>query len=105
MLLSEGDTEVAVRPAGSDASSAGALDQAALQQVRLVDVFDGVARLTQSDGERAYPNGPTVELVDDQTEVVAVGAVEAKVVYSLHLERSVGGLLVYVAVAHDLGVV
>src|SRR5687767_4186967 len=99
------DAEVAVGPPGGDASSRGALDQAALQQVRLVDVLDRVACLTQGYRERPHSDRPSLELVDDETKVVAVGAVQAQVVHALHLQGGVGGLLVYSAVADDLGVV
>src|SRR5215212_4483359 len=99
------NAEVPVGAPRGDAATIGALDQAALQQVRLVDVLDRVARLTHGHGEGPDAHGSAVELVDDKAEVIAVGAVEADVVYALHLERGVGRLLVYLSIADDLGVV
>src|SRR5918995_5693734 len=99
------DAEVAVGTPRGDPSAAGALDQAALQQVRLVDVLHRVPGFAYGYRERPYPDRPALELVDDEPEVVAVGVVEAEVVHALHFERGVGGLLVYRAVADDLGVV
>ena len=44
-LLRYGDAKVVVSPLGGDAAAARALDEAALEQIRLVDVFDRIARL------------------------------------------------------------
>ncbi len=94
-----------VGAAGGDAAPARALDESGLEEVRLVYVLHRVARLAQRDRDRPDPHRAAVELVDDQAEVVAVGAVEAEVVDALHLQRPVRRLLVYRAVAHDLRVV
>src|ERR671910_292804 len=100
----DGHAEVVVGTVGGDASAGGALYQAALQQVGLVDVLDSVARLAEGDGDRTDPHRTAPELVYDEAEVVAVGPVEAEVIHALHLQRGVRGIFVYLAVGDHLGV-
>src|SRR5215208_6719169 len=100
-----GDSQVPVGPPGSDPATGGALDQATLQQVGLVDILHGIARLAEGYGDRTDADGTAVELVYDEPEVIPVGPVEAEVVDALHVERRVRRLLVYLPVADDLGVV
>src|SRR5215217_1699784 len=92
-----GDSQVPVGPPGSD--------PAALQQVGLVDILDGIARLAEGYGDRADADGTAVELVYDKPEIIPVGPVQAKVVDALHVERGVRRLLIYLPVTDDLGVV
>src|SRR5215203_1424559 len=94
-----------VCPVGCDSSARRALDEAALQQVWLVYVLDGVACLSQGHGDGADADGTAIELVDYEPEIVPVSPVEAELVHALHLERGVGRLLVDLALAHHLGVV
>src|SRR5215212_976252 len=101
----DGDTQVPVSPVRGDPAPRGALYEAALQQVWLVDVLDGVARLGEGHGDGTDANGPAVELVDDETEVIPVGPVEPKVVDALHVEGGVGSLLVDLALANNLSIV
>ena len=82
----------------------GALDQAALQQVGLVDILYGIACLAEATEIVPMPTGPA-QLVYDETQVIPVGPVEAEVVDALPLERRVCRLLVYLPVADDLGIV
>src|SRR5215212_2761589 len=101
----DGDTQVPVSPVRGDPAARGALYEATLQQVRLVDVLDGVARLAEGNGDGADADRPTVELVDDEPEVVPVGPVEPEMVDALHVEGGVGGLFVDLPLANDLRVV
>src|SRR5215212_9574413 len=94
-----------VCPVGCDSSARRALDEAALQQVWLVYVLDGVACLSQGHGDGADADGTAIELVDYEPEIVPVSPVEAELVHALHVERGVGRLLVDLALAHHLGVV
>src|ERR671933_665132 len=75
-LLCYTDTEVIVGATCGDTPAAGALDKAALKQVRLVDVFDRVTCLAQGDGDRTNPHRAAFELLDHDSEVVPVYAVE-----------------------------
>src|SRR5215217_1339654 len=100
-----GDSQVPVGPPGSDPATGGALDQAALQQVGLVDILDGIARLAEGHGDRTDADRPALELVYDKPEIDTVGPVQAEVVDALHVERGVRRLFIYLPVADDLGVV
>src|SRR5918994_2425099 len=104
-LLSDGDAEVVVGAAGSDASPVGALHQAALQEIRLVDVLDRVARLAEGHGDRTDPHRPAVELLDDEREVLPVYPVEPESVHTLHRQRRPRSLLVHRPLAYHLSVV
>src|SRR4051812_42538481 len=62
---------------GGNSTPRRALDEALLEQVRLVDVLERVLFLRDDHGQRAEPNRTTVELLDDRGEDLAVEAVEA----------------------------
>ena len=64
-----------------------ALDEAELQQVRLVDVLDRVRLLAERRGERREADRPAVELVGDRAQQLARLAVEALLVDLEQLER------------------
>ena len=74
---------------GRAAAARRALDEAALEQVGLVDVLDGVGLLVDGDGERREPDGPSPEAGADDLEDRAVEPVEPLVVDLLQLERGV----------------
>ncbi len=63
-----------------------ALQEAELEQIRLVDVFDRVRLLAERDRERREADGPALELVRDRVEQIAVDALEADVVHFEQLE-------------------
>ena len=48
------------------------MDQAALKQVGLVDILDGIARLAEGHGDRTYADRSAVELVYDEPEIIPV---------------------------------
>jgi hypothetical protein len=52
-----------VGAAGGNAAMAGALDEATLQEVWLVDVLHRVACLAESYGDRTDSDGATLELL------------------------------------------
>ena len=64
-----------------------ALDQAALEQVGLVDVLDRVLLLAHRDRERREPDRAAAELLADRAQDLAVEAVEARVVDLEQVER------------------
>ena len=69
------------------AAARRALDQAALEQVRLVDVLDRVLLLADRDRERREPDRAAAELLADRAQDLAVEAVEALVVDLEQVER------------------
>ena len=69
------------------AAARGALDEAELEQVRLVDVLDRVRLLAERDGERREPDRAAVELLDDRAQEVAVDPLEPELVDLEQLER------------------
>src|SRR3954462_811754 len=62
------------------AAARGALDQALLEEVWLVDVLDRVGLLPPRHGKRRQPDRATAELLADGGEDVAVQAVQARLV-------------------------
>ncbi len=54
-----------------------ALDEPLLQQVRLVDVLDGVGGLPDGVGERAKPDGPPLERLAQDAQDLPVELVKA----------------------------
>src|SRR5437867_10558667 len=69
--------EVLVGAAGRDPAAGRAVDEADLQQVRLIDVLDRVGLLADGRREGADADRPSPELVDDGEEQLAVHLVEA----------------------------
>src|SRR5947209_5501004 len=88
-----------------DAAARGALDQAALEEVRLVDFFDRVRLLGDRDRERREADGAAAELLRDREQDVAVEPVERGRVDLEQLERAACDGAADAAVAVDLGVV
>src|SRR2546427_42359 len=62
------------------ASARRALDEAELEQVRLVDVLDRLLLLPERCGERREADGPAFELAGDRSQQLARLAVEALLV-------------------------
>src|SRR5688500_8312964 len=63
-----------------DAATRCPLDQAELEEVRLVDVLDRVLLLPESHRQGREPYGPTIELVHDRAEEIPVDPLEPLVV-------------------------
>ena len=61
---------------GDDAATRRPLQEAELQQERLVDVFDRLLLLAEGDRERREPDRAAAELRDDATQELAVEALE-----------------------------
>ena len=89
-LLGVRDAEVAVAGLGDDAAARRAVDEAELDEVRLVDVLDGVARLADGSGECVEADGAARELLDHRAQHAAVGVVEAGLVDFEHAQGLVG---------------
>ena len=69
-----------------------ALEEAELEQVRLVDVLDRLRLLAERDGERREPDRPAAELLDDAAQELAVEPLEAGAVDLEQRERLLGDL-------------
>ena len=67
---------MAVGALGGAASARGALEQAALQQIGLVDILDRVGLFADRDGQRGEPDGAAAEVGADRAEDLAVEPVE-----------------------------
>ena len=78
-------------------------DEAELDEVGLVDVLDGVARLADGGGEGVEADGAARELLDHRAQHAAVGVVEAGLVDLEHAQGLVGDLIRDGAGALDLG--
>ena len=86
-------TEVRRRPAGvAIAAARRALEQAALQQERLVHVLDGLGRLADRDRERAEPDRAARERAAQRVEDRPVDLVEAELVDLEQRERVARGV-------------
>src|ERR671935_1525661 len=72
---------------GDHAAARGALDEAELEEVRLVDVLDRLLLLAEGDGERREADRPAAELDRDRLQQVAVGPLQADRVDLVQLER------------------
>src|SRR6185312_964522 len=59
-----------------DASARGATDEALLQQIRLDDLLQRIARLGERSGKGLDTNRPTVVGLGDAAEIAAVEAIE-----------------------------
>ena len=97
--------EVVVGHARRDAAARGALQEADLQQVRLVHVHDGVRLLGHGRGERLEARGTAVEALDQHAQQLAVHAVQAERVDLQLRERGLRERTGDHAVAFDLRVV
>src|ERR671936_1570562 len=80
-------TDVGAAEVGNHPAARRALDEAELEEVRLVDVLDRLLLLAEGDRERGEPDRPAAELDRDRFEQVAVGALEADPVDLVELER------------------
>ena len=73
-----------------DPSARRPLDEAELEQVRLVDVLDRVRLLAERDRERRQADRPAVEALDDRAQQLAVDPLETRLVDVEQLERLAG---------------
>ena len=69
------------------AAARRALDEAELQEVRLVHVLDRVGLLAERRGERRQADGAAVELLPDRAQELTVGPLEPGLVDLEQLER------------------
>ena len=80
-----------------------ALDEALLDQERLDDVLDGVARLRKPGGDGFDADRPAAVILGDHAQIAPVHGVEAGGVDFEFAERAVGDLAVDRLVAVDMG--
>src|SRR5688572_27869681 len=92
-----------VRERRRDASPRGPLQEAGLDQVRLVEVLERSTVLADRRGDRADPDRAAAELLDDRREDPSVELVEAVLVHFEALERLAGGREVDLMVAGNFG--
>src|SRR5580693_365338 len=72
-----GEAEMAERMAGQEASARSALEEALLDQERLDDLLDGVARLRQRRGDGLDADRAAAVIHRDRREIAPVHGVEA----------------------------
>src|SRR5438132_4389371 len=84
--------DVGAAEVGDDAAARRALDEAELEEIRLVDVLDRLLLLAEGDGERGETDGPAAELDRDRLEQLAIGPLEADRVDLVEVERLQGDL-------------
>ncbi|CFM09835.1 Uncharacterised protein [Bordetella pertussis] len=87
------------------AAARRALQVAVLDQIRLDDVFDGVALFADRRRQAVHADRAAVELVHDGFEQLAVHDIQALRVHIQHGQRAAGGVLVDHAVRLDLRIV
>src|SRR5205814_128657 len=75
-----------------DSAAGGSLQEAELEQVRLVDVLDRVRFLAEGDGQGREADRPAFELLDHGAQQSPVGPLEAALVDLHQLERLAGDL-------------
>ena len=97
-----GCAEVRAAQLRHDPAARGALEEAQLEQVGLVDVLDRVSLLAERDGERRQPDRAAVEPLHDRPQQLAVGALEPFAVDLEQVERLGGDLVGDDALVPDL---
>ena len=88
---------------GDDPPARRALEEAELEQVRLVDVLDRVGLLAERDGERREADRAAAELLGDRRQQLAVDALEPAAVDLEQLERLAGDVVRDLAGVAHLG--
>ena len=79
--------EVRSPQVGDHTTAWGSLQEAELEQVRLVDVLDRVGLLAERDGDRGEADRASAELEGDRLEELAVDPLEPSLVDLVELER------------------
>jgi len=95
-----GFAEVLVGEGGGFATAGGALDEAFLDEVRLVDILDGAGVFAEGGGDVGEAYGTSIELVDDGGEELVVDLVEAVLIDAEGFEGVFGNLDVDGVFAH-----
>src|ERR1043165_7676813 len=89
--------------AGDQPASRRALQEAFLNEERLDDLLDRVARLRQRGGERLHADRPAAVVLGDGREIAAVHGVEARGVDLELQQRLVGELAIDPLDLADMG--
>src|SRR6185369_3146362 len=97
--------EMAPRARRRDATARGFLQEAAADQVRLVDFFDSVGVFAERGGERVDADRPALESFDERDEQAPVHRVEAGGIDAEHVEAGGRDVARDAARRLDLGVV
>ena len=72
---------------GDGAAAGGAFEKSELHEVRLVDLLDGRFLFRERCGDGFEADGAAVKFLDDDGEDIAVGLVEAALIYLKKCER------------------
>src|ERR671924_1001372 len=97
------DAQVAHRSLRGDATPRCALEEPELEQVRLVDVLDGVGLLSDGGSERRQAHRTAAELLDHRRQDRQVELVESPLVDLEQLEAGASDVARDAAVVTDLG--
>src|SRR3989344_1405938 len=85
---------------GDRAAAGGAFEKSELHEVRFVDLLDGRFLFRERCGDGFEAHRPAVEFLDDDGEDIAVGLIQARLVYLQKRERFFHGLDVQGLFAH-----
>src|SRR5947207_4410881 len=86
-----GKPEMSEGMRGQQPSARGALDEALLDQERLDDLLDGVARLGKRRSDRLDADGTAAVILRDRREVTAVHRIQSRAIHLQFRERAIGG--------------
>src|ERR1017187_1209648 len=99
------EAEVFISKARSHAASRGAVEEADLDEERLVNLFERVFLFGKRCGQRAEPNRPAIVLLNNRKYQPAIDFVEAVSIHFKHGEGGFGGRKVDRARAAHLRIV
>src|SRR5438132_1603389 len=93
---------MAISESGGDPTPRRSLQEACLDQVRLVEVLESAAVFSHRGGDRSDADGAASELLDDRRQDPAVELVEAVLIHLQPRERLAGGREVDFPLAVDV---
>src|SRR5262245_12446835 len=94
-----------VRELSRDAAAGRALEKTDLEEIRFVNIFDGVNFLAQNGGDRIHANRPPAEAFDDGAEKLSIDVVEAVFIHIEKLQRIERDRRGNFAVAFNVGII
>src|SRR6476661_1693406 len=97
------DAEVAIRARRGDPATRRALEESRLEKVRLVEVLEGAAVLSDGRGDGADADGTAAEFFDDRRQDPPVDLVETVLVHLEPRQSGPRGVAVDRGLLRDLG--
>ena len=94
---------MAIRPVGCHSTTTSALQEAFLDQVGLVDVFESATIFSNGCRQGAGPGGTAMVVADQRGQDLAINLVEAELVHLQMVQGMSRRGSVDAAVAFDLG--